>query len=165
LCFARSDSFSAVLRASGLVFVFCASRLVFDGTQGIGSRFHVLHSLTRFRRYRRCRIPFSCFAHTDSFSAVPRASLLVIMFCAPGIVFGGTVGVGSCFHALRARTRFRRYLGCRVHFSCFTLPFLFSAIPRASGPVFTFCAPGLVFGGTGDLGSRFLVLRARTHFR
>jgi hypothetical protein len=33
-CFARPESFSAVLRASGPVFMFCAPRLIFDGTEG-----------------------------------------------------------------------------------------------------------------------------------
>jgi hypothetical protein len=58
------------------------------------------------------------------------------MFCAPGVVFGGNKGVG-------------------VPFSCFALPDSFSAVPRASGPVFMFCVPGLIFGGTEGVGSRF----------
>jgi hypothetical protein len=33
---------------------------------------------------------------------------------APGLVLGGTEGVRSRFHVLRSRTRFRRYRGCRV---------------------------------------------------
>jgi hypothetical protein len=106
------------------------------------------------------------------------------MFCALGLVFGGTEGVGYRFHVLRSRTHFRRYRGRRVPFSCFALldsltevprasgpllmfcaPGLFSAVPRASGPVFMFCALGLVFGGAECIGSRFHVLRALTHFR
>jgi hypothetical protein len=51
------------------------------------SRFHVLRSGTRFRRYRGRRVPFSCLALPDSFSAVPRASAPVLMYCAPKIVY------------------------------------------------------------------------------
>jgi hypothetical protein len=196
-CFARPDSFSAVPRALGPVFLFYALGHVFGGTESIQSRFHVLRSRTRFRRYVGRRVPFSCFVRPDSFSAktwvpgplflfsaVPRASGPVFKFCAPGLVIGGTAGIGSRFHVLcnrtrfrryqgrrlpfscfARRTRFRRYRGCRVQFSCFPLPESFLAVPGASGPVFVFCAPGLVFGGTEVVGSRFHVLRARTRFR
>jgi hypothetical protein len=51
-------------------------------------------------------VPFSCFARPYSFSAVPRASGPVIMFCPPGLIFGGTECVESRFHVLRSRTRF-----------------------------------------------------------
>jgi hypothetical protein len=120
-CFAPPDSFSTVPRASGPVFMFCAPKLVFGGTEGVGSRFHVLHAQTHFRRYRRrrvpfssfrsrtrfrrCggrRVPFSCFARPDAFSVVPRASGPVLMICAPVLVFDGTEGVGSCFHVMRS---------------------------------------------------------------
>jgi hypothetical protein len=203
-CFARPNSFSAVPRescpffmfcapelvfggprASCPVYMFCAPGLVFGGTEGVSSRFHVLHNRTRFRRYRGRRVPFSCFAHPDSFSAVQRASCPVFMFCAPGLVFGdieafvsrfhvlhartrfcgGTEGVRSRFHILRVRTRLRRYRGGRVPFSSFARQESFSAVPRASGPVFMFCALGLIFGDTESVGSRFHVLRARTYFR
>jgi hypothetical protein len=132
LCFALLDSFWAILRASGTVFIFCALGLVFDGTEGVGSRFHVLRSLTRFRRYRGCRVPFLSFGLSDSFWAVPAASSPVFMFCAIGIVWGRTKGGGSCFQVLRSRTRFRRYRGRRVPFSCFALPDLFLTVPRPS---------------------------------
>jgi hypothetical protein len=165
LCFALPDSFSAVPRAFDPVFMFCAPGLVFGGTEGVGSRFHVLRARTRFRRYRGRRVPFSCFARPDSFSTVPRASGPVFMFPAHILVFGGTEGVGSSFHVMRSRTRFRRYRGRRVPFSCFALPDSFSTVSMTSGPVFMFCAPGLVFDGTEGVGSRFNVLRARTHFR
>jgi hypothetical protein len=75
--------------------------------------------------------------------------------CAPRLILGGIEGLGPRFHVLRSRTHFRRYRGCRDQFSCFTLSWLFWAVPRASGPV---------FGGTEGLGSRFYVLRSRTHF-
>jgi hypothetical protein len=39
------------------------------------------------------------------------------------------------------------------------------AVPRASGPVFIFCALGHIFGNAEAVGSRFLVLRSRTCFR
>jgi hypothetical protein len=155
-----------------------------SGTEGLLSRFHVLCSRTRFRRYRGSRVPFACFALSDSFSAVPRASGAVFKFCEPRLIFGGTDGVGSRFHVLRVRTHFWRYLRRRVPFSCFAFPDSFSAVSRASGPVFKFCdpvlifdgtrasgpififcAPGLVFGGPEGVGSRFHILPARTHFR
>jgi hypothetical protein len=154
-CFALPDSFSAVSCALGPVFMICTPGLIFRVTEGVGSRFHVLRARTRFRRYRWRRGPFSSFARPDSFSTVPRASGLVFMFCGPGLVFGGTEGVGSHFQVLRSRTRFRRYRGRPVTFSCFALPDSFSVVPCASGPVFKFCAPGLVFGGSECVGSRF----------
>jgi hypothetical protein len=49
-CFALSDPFSAVWRVSGPVFMLCASEHVFDGTEGVRSRFHILRFMTRFRR-------------------------------------------------------------------------------------------------------------------
>jgi hypothetical protein len=42
---------------------------------------------------------------------------------------------------------------------------LVSTVPRAPGPVFMFCAPGLAFDGTEGVRSSFHVLRSRTHFR
>jgi hypothetical protein len=132
---------------------------------GVGSRFHVLGSRTRFRRCRVGRVPFSCFALPDSFSAVPSASGPVFMFCAPGFIFGVPEGVESRFHVLCSRTHFRRYRGRRVPFLCFALPELFLAVSREWGPVFMFCAPGLIFDSTEGIGSRFHVLRSRTHYR
>jgi hypothetical protein len=164
--------------------MFCAPRLIFGGTYGIGTRFHVLRPRTRFRRYRGRRFPFSsfalpvsfltvprasgpfsCFALPESFSVVLSASGPIFMFCAHRLVIGGTEGVGSRFHVLRAETPFRRYRGRRVPFSCFALPESFSAVLRASGPVFMFCAHRLIFGGTEGVVSRFHVFRAQTHFR
>jgi hypothetical protein len=163
-CFALPDSFSAVPWAWGPGFMFFAPGLVFDGAKCVGSRFHVLRARTRFRRYRGRRVLFSCFALPDSFSTVPRASGIVTMFCAPGQVFDGTEGVRSCFQVLLSRTRFRRYRGRRVPFSCFALPDSFSAVPRASGPVFMFCALGLVFDDTEGVVILFHVLRSWTQF-
>jgi hypothetical protein len=134
-----------VSSASGPVLMFCAPKPIFCGTDGVGTRFLVLHSRTHFGRYRWRRVSFSCFALHDSFSAVPRVSGPVFFFCAPRPIFDGTNDVRSCFHVLRSRTHFRRYRGRRVPFLCFALPDPFSAVPAASGPVFMFCAPGLGF--------------------
>jgi hypothetical protein len=177
-CFSLLDMFSAVPRAWGPVFMSYALGLIFGGTEGVQSRFHVLRSRTlfrwyrgrrvpfsSFRRYRVCRVPFSYFARPYSFSTVLRAWVPVFIFCAPGLFFGGTEGVRSRFHVFRSGTRFRRCRGRRVPFSRFALPDSFSAVPRASGPVFMFCAPGLIFGGAECLGSPFHVLRSRTRFR
>jgi hypothetical protein len=166
--------FSAVPSASSHVFIFCAPRLIFGGPGGDGSRFHVLRPGTSFRRYRGHHVPFSCFALPDTFSAEWMASGPVFMFYALGIVFmfcsrgqvsDGAEGVGSRFHVLRSLSRFPRYRVCRVPFSCFALLASFSAVPRVSGPVFKFCAPELIFGGTKGVRSCFHVLRSRTCFR
>jgi hypothetical protein len=100
-CFALLDSFSTVSRASDPVFMFCVPILVFCGNLGVesrfhdlrsrthfwrcgvGSYFHVLRSRTHFRRFQLCQVPFSYYARPDSFSAVPRTSCPVFMFCAP----------------------------------------------------------------------------------
>jgi hypothetical protein len=175
-CFARPDSFSPVFSASGPFFMFCALGLIFGRIEGVGSRFHVLRARTLFRPYRGCRVPlsclarqthfrryrgrrvpFSCFALPDSFSAVPRASGPVFLFCAPELVFDGTEGVRSRFNVLRVRTRFRRYRGRRVPFSCFASTDTFSTVTSVSGPVFMFGAPGLFFGRTEGVGYRFQV--------
>jgi hypothetical protein len=129
--FALPGSLSAGPRASGPVFIFCAPAPIFGGTEGVGSRFHVLRSQTHFRRYRGRRDPFSCFAFPDPFSTVTTTSGPVFMFSAQRLIFGGIDGVGICFHVfmfrvpgpvfgctdgvessfhvLRSRTYFRRY--------------------------------------------------------
>jgi hypothetical protein len=145
--------------------MFCAPEHVFGGAEGVVSRFHVLCSRPRFRRFRGRRVPFSFFALSDSCSAVPRVSCPVFMFYAPGLFFCGTEGVRSHFHVLRSQTPFRRYRGRRVPFSCFVLPDSFLAVPRASVPVFMFYTPGLVSGGIEGVASRFHVLHSRTNFR
>jgi hypothetical protein len=137
-CFALSDSFSAVPRASGPVFKFCAPGLIFGGTEGVGTRFHVLRARRRSQRYRGRRVPFSYFALSVSFSAVPRASGTIFMFYAPGLNFDGTEGVGSHFHVLRVWTSIPGYRWRRVSFSCFALPPSFLAVPWVPGPVFIF---------------------------
>jgi hypothetical protein len=126
--------------------MFCAPVLIFGGTEGVGSRFHVLPSRTHFQWWRGRRVPFSCFALPDTFSALPRASGPVFMFCRHRLVLGGTEVVGTHFHVLPSRIRFL-------------------AVPRASSPVFMFYAPGLIFGVTEGVGSRFHILRSRTRFR
>jgi hypothetical protein len=136
-------------RASNPDFMFRFPGLVFGGIGVLGSRFHVLRSINRSRRYRGSSVPFSCFALPDSLSVVTRASGPVFMICAPELIFDGTEGVVSRFHVLRARTHFRRYRGRRVPFSCFVVPDSFSAVPRASNLDFMFCAPVLVFAVSG----------------
>jgi hypothetical protein len=164
-CLARPESILTVLSASGSVFMFYAPELIFGCTEGVGTHFHVLRSRTHFRLYRGLPVPFSCFARLESFSAVMRASGPVFIFCAPGLIFGSVECVGSCFHVLRARTCFRRYRGRLILFSYFACPDSFSAVLRTSGPVFMFCALGLIFGGTECVGFSFHVLRSRTRFR
>jgi hypothetical protein len=150
--FPLSDSFSMLPRASAPVFMFCALGLLFGDTEGVGSRFQVLRVRTHFWLYRGRPVLFSCFALPNMFSTVPRALGTIFMFCAPGLIFGGTDDVRSRLHVLRARTRFRPYRGCQVLFAYFALTESFPAVPRASCPV---CAPGLIFGGTEGVGSRF----------
>jgi hypothetical protein len=163
--FSLPDPFSTIPRASGPICMFYSPEPVFGDTDGVGSRFHVLRSLARFQRYRRRRVPFAGFALPDSLSTVPRASCPVFKFCTPRLIFGSTEGVLSRFHVLRFRTRFRRYRRRRVPFSCFALPDSFPAVPTPSGPVLEFCAPGLIFGAIEGFGTRFHVLRCKTHFR
>jgi hypothetical protein len=161
----------------------CACPWTIHSSNAIRSRFNVLCTRTCFRLYRGRLVPFSCFTLPDSFSAVLRSSGPVFMFCAPRLAFCGTVGVGFRFHVLRSRTRFRRYCGRRLRFSCFAVMNSFSTVPTASSPVFMFCVPQhvfngvkgvgsrfhflrprLVFGGSEGVGSRYHVLHARTHF-
>jgi hypothetical protein len=157
--------FSAVMRASGPVLMFCAPRLIFGGIEGVPSRFNVFHTRHVFGGTERVRYRFHVLRTRNRIRQCRVRRVLFFMFCAPGLVFGGIGGVGSRFDVLRSRSRFRRYQGRRVPFSCFARPDSFSAVPRASGPIFMFCAPGHVFGGTGGVGTRFLVLRAPTRFR
>jgi hypothetical protein len=133
--FSLPDTFSALRRASGPVFMFCVPAFVFGGIAGVGSRFYILRFLTRFRRCGGRRVPFSYFAHPDLFLAiprvsgpfscfacpysllaVPRASGSVFMFCAPGLVFSRTEGVSYCFHVLHCQTPLRQYRRRRVPF-------------------------------------------------
>jgi hypothetical protein len=137
-CFALPDIFLAVRRAYPPVFMFCAPGHVFGGAEGVESYFHVLRSWTHFRRFRGRQVSFSFFTRPYSFSTVRRVSGPVFMFYASGLIFGGTEGVGSRFHVLCSRTRFRRYRGRRVPFSCFALPNSFSAVTKASTHVLLF---------------------------
>jgi hypothetical protein len=139
-CFARPDTFLAVPSVSGPVFMFCAPVHVFESTAGIGSHFHVLLAQTRLWRYRGRRLPFSCFVLPDLGSMISGASGPVFMFCVLELSFGGTEVVRFSFHVLRLRTRFRRCRAHQVSFSCFARPNSFSTVPRASSPIFMFCA-------------------------
>jgi hypothetical protein len=140
-CFAFLDSFSTIEGASAPFLMFYAPGHVFGDTECVGSRFHVLPSRTSFRWYIGRRVPFACVMLPDSFSAIPWALGPVFMFCAPELIFGDTVDVGSRFHILRTRTRFRRYRGSRVPFSFFALLNSFSSESWVLGPVLMFCAP------------------------
>jgi hypothetical protein len=82
-CFALPGSFSSVPMASGPVFMFCARRLIFWGTEDVPSCFHVFRSQTYFRRYRGCQVSISYFVLPVSFPTVPMTSGPVFMFCAP----------------------------------------------------------------------------------
>jgi hypothetical protein len=144
--------------------MFCIPVLIFGGSEGVVSHFHVLLSQTRFRWIVGRRVPFSCFALPNSFSAVLRASGPVFMFCVPVLIFGGCEGVGSHFHVLCSRHVFGS-MERQDPFSCFALPDTFLAVRRVSGPVFMFCAPGLIFVVSEGVGSRFHVLRPYTRFR
>jgi hypothetical protein len=163
-CVACLNSFSTLSSASGPVLKFCAPKLVFDGTEGVRSCFHVLHSRSHFPRYRGRRVLFSCFVLCGTFSNVRRALGPILMF-SPGLRFGVTEGVESRFHVLSVHTHFRRYRGRPFPFSCFPLPDSFSTVPRALGPIFMFCAPRHVFSGMEGVESRFHVLRSQTRFR
>jgi hypothetical protein len=137
---------------------------------------------------------FSCYAPPDPIWAEPRASSPVFMFRTPELLFDFTDGFECRFHVLCSRSCFRRYRGRRVPFSCFAIPDSFPAVPRTSGPICMFgapghvfrgtkalldsfstvkrvsdpvlmlCAPRLVFNGTENDGSRLHVLRSRTRF-
>jgi hypothetical protein len=117
LRFALSNSFWAVPRAPGSVFMFCTPRPIFDvkraygpyfmfcahvlilvSTEGSRSSFHVLCSQTHFGRYRGHRVLFLCFSLPISFSTVPRAPSPVFKFFVIGHVFGGTEGTRFSFH-------------------------------------------------------------------
>jgi hypothetical protein len=164
-CFALPDTFSAVPRAAGPVFMFYSSGLIFGDTEGVRSRFHVLSAILIFGGAEGVRSCFHVLRSRTCFSAVPSESDLVFMFCAPKLIFNGLEGDGSRFDVLCGGTSFQRCRGRRVPFSCFALPDSFSAVPRASGLDFMFCAPGLVFSGTEGVGSHFHFLRSRTRFR
>jgi hypothetical protein len=165
--------------------MFSLSKSFGDVPKAASPVFMCLRCLSHFLRYQGRRVTFSCFALPDSFWAILPALGPVFMFCAPGLVWGGTEGVGSHLHVLPSQTRFRQYRDVRtpfsffcapefvfsgtegigVPFSCFALPDSFHAVPRASGTIFKFCAPGLIFDGTEGVGSRLHVLRSQTLFR
>jgi len=141
--FALRDAFSASRSASCPVFTSCAPGRIVGVPERVGSRFHVLRSGTRFRPHRARRVPFRV----------------------AGRFFGVSELVGSCFHVLCSGMNFRRHRTRRVPFSGFALRDTFSESPCASGPVFTFSAPGRIFGVNERVGSRFHVLRSGTCFR
>jgi hypothetical protein len=156
-CFTLLDSFSAV-PTSGLIFMFCASGIILGGTEDVGSNFHVLHSWNRFGCYLERRVQFSYFVLPDVFGGTEGVDQ-VFMFCAPGLIFRGTEGVGSSCNVFRTRNHFRRYRRRKIQFLYFALPNSFSEVPRVWGSVFMFCDLGLDFGGTESVESNFHLLR------
>jgi hypothetical protein len=105
----RRITLSHFAPSSNLSAVPCAPEHIFGGIEGVGSHFHVLSSHNSFWRNRASRVPFSCFTLPDSFrryrgrlvqvscfllsdrfSAEPRASGPVFMFCSLGLIFIGT---------------------------------------------------------------------------
>jgi len=178
------DLFLELLSAWGPIFAYCASGRIYGVIERVGTHFPILRFWTRFRRcrvrrvcvlvlrsrtcfrrYRGRRAPYSRFALPETDSALPSASGPVFTFCAPGLVFGVTDFVGPRFRVLCYETCFRRCRVRRAQFSCFALPDTYSALPIASGPVFTFCAPGLIFSVFECIGPRGRVLHSRTCFR
>jgi hypothetical protein len=85
-----------VPRAQGQVFRFYSPGLIFGGTEGARSSFHVLRSGLIFDDNKGVRSRFFV-SFLDSFSAVPKVSSLVLIFCAPGPVFRATEDVGYTF--------------------------------------------------------------------
>jgi hypothetical protein len=118
MCCAPGLVFDGTKGVGARFHVLC-SRTRFDGTDSVGSRLHVLRSRTRFQRYRGRRVPFSCFALPDSFSMVPWAFRSVFMFSATGNVFGGTEGVGSRFHVSAPELVFGDFEGVKSYFYVF----------------------------------------------
>jgi hypothetical protein len=98
--------------------MFCAPKLVWCGTVGVGSRFHNLRSWTLFGR----QVSFSCFAFPNSFSALLIALGLSFNVLCSRTHFRPYRGVMSRFHVLRFRTHFRRYRWRRVPLLCFAPP-------------------------------------------
>jgi hypothetical protein len=143
--FCAPEPFLGGSAGARLIFIFCSPEPVLGGTEGVRSRFNVLRSRTHFRWYRGRRVPLSCLALPDSFSAVPRAPSLFFIFYAPGPVLGSIDGIWSCF--------------------MFAHPDSFWAVSRVRGPILLFCAPRLLLGVTEGVGSYFHVLHSRTHFR
>jgi hypothetical protein len=95
--FALLDPIWAVPRTSVPVFMFCASVLIFSGTDDAQSSFHVLPPGLIFGGTKDIGVSFLCFAIPDSFWAVPRASGSVFIFCAFGLIFDSTDGARFSF--------------------------------------------------------------------
>jgi hypothetical protein len=145
---------------SGFVSMLCDTGPILGGTEGAGFRFHIFCSRTRFGIDRGPMVQFSSFAFPDSFLTIPMASGPVFIFLRYRTHFGRYRGRRIQFNVLRSWTYFGRYRGRRVQLSCFALPDSFWVVPRVSGPVFMFCAPGLIFGGTEGVGLSYYVLRS-----
>jgi hypothetical protein len=201
--FTLPDSFSMVSRAPSPVFMFCTLKLVFGGTEGVVPNFHVLRSETHFRRYRGRRVQFYAlrliFDGTEgtgpSFHVLRlRAHFRVHILYST--VFFTVVSSINLSHSKRsARILMLPGYCSNLHKICpiYTLKLLptvedvnstFSAVLRASdplfmvcthrlvlavlkalGPLFLFYAPGLIFSDTKGAEPTFHVLGSRTLFR
>jgi hypothetical protein len=142
----------------------CAIRLIFGGTEGVGSRFHVLSARTHFRPYLGRPVLISCFALSDMFSAVPSASCRVFLFCAPRMVSAVPKATGPVFNFCAPRVFSRGTESVGTHFHVLRAH-SFSAVPRVWGTVFMFCVTGVIFNGIKGVRSLFHVLRSRNRFR
>jgi hypothetical protein len=140
--------------------MFCAPGRAFGGTVVAVSSFYVLRSWTHFRRYRGHRFQFSSFKISDPFSAIPRASCSVFMFCTPCPI-------------LSSRTRIRRFRMCRGLIFMFCAPGLIFVVSMASGLVFMYHGHGpslhdfcnrTRFGRNRGCRVKFSILRSYIHF-
>jgi hypothetical protein len=167
LCFVLSDSFWDVPRASGSIFMFCATKLIFGGTEGLGSRFHVLCSRTHFKRYRGSRVLFLWFALVGLFWGI-----LIACCAAPcsAVLAPFDTRGDSYFTNLKGPpvnpTAVGRVAACRSCAAQQTIAILFWAIPRASGPIFMLCRAADLFSAVPSVsGLVLLFLLSRTHSR
>jgi hypothetical protein len=119
-----------------------------------------IHNKIKWGRH----IQFHCYAFPTRFRRNRGAPGPVFIFCTFRLVFGGTEDIGSSFHVLRYRSRFRRYRGRGVQFSCFALSNSFWTVPKASGPIFMFFVLWLILDDTKSVGSNFRILHSITHF-
>jgi hypothetical protein len=119
---------------------------------------------TRSRRYRGRHVQCTCFMLVDPFSTVQRATDPVLMFYAPGLIFGGTEGVKSNFLFCAPRLVFGGTKTVRSHF-IFYAPKLVFGCTVGADTTFMFCAQGPILGSTKGVGSNFHISRYRTHFR
>jgi hypothetical protein len=152
-CFALPFPFWAVPRVSGPVFMLCAARFVWGGTELVKSCFYVLCSRNYFRRYRGRRVPFLCFALSHSFSTVPRTLGTDCMICVLGLIFGGPTASGPVFKFCAPRLFFDDTNGIGSRFLFFSTEGVRSCFHVLRSRTF--------LGGFEGAGPRFHDLRYR----